>query len=342
MDYVHAQNPIPLYRIDELVGTPAYVEQASVITKEATRRLDRVAFADPRKREFPCYDAPSTYLSYAFLMGSEGTPDAQIVENIKEAAIVFGITADLEKIDVALAGVKSASVKTACFALPAGSVADHADTNFYPINDRIEIEGSAHQLMNDRNRMSAGLFHKAACAIFEATKQHRGCVIPLKVATAGVTRYPDFEHATKIASNRKFVVSQPEALELYQDLVKVASTEGADPEAVAALWEELDVKFGVKYANGIVDPYAAIYSGDPVAEVEKLANEIVLIADAPVPVSVIDALPDEGFTQRFSAKTAAALQTWKKEASAAKLSAGIADFDIEIQKEVLRLALANS
>jgi hypothetical protein len=342
MDYVHAQNPIPLYRIDELVGTPAYVEQASVITKEATSQLDRVAFADPRKREFPCYDAPSTYLSYAFLMGSEGTPDAQIVENIKEAAIVFGITADLEKIDVALAGVKSASAKVACFALPAGSVASHADTNFYPLNDSVEIEGSAHQLLNDRNRMSAGLFHKAAGAIVEAAKQHPGCVLPTKVATAGVARYPDFEHATKIASNRKFVVTSTEALELYQDLVKVASAPDADPEAVAALWEELDVKFGVKYANGIVDPYAAIYSGDPVAEVEKLANEIVLIADAPVPVSVIAALPDEGFTQRFSAKTATALQAWKKEASAAKLSAGIAGFDIEIQKEVLRLALANS
>ena len=387
MDYTIDQNPRPLYRIDELVGTPEYVEQAAVITKEATAGLAQVAFAHPTKREFPCFNKVSTYLSYAYLMGSTKSPDARLVENIKTAATAFGITADLEKIDAALANVKSASTPEMLFALPAGSVEKHADTNFYPLNDVVEVEASAHQLLNDRARMPAGLFHKAALAIVKAAANYSGCVLPAKVAAAGVDRYPDFEYATKIAANRKFVVKQPEALELYADLVKVASASDAEAEKIASLWEELDQSFGVKYEDGIVDPYAAIYSGTPKAEVEKLATEVVLIADVPVPVSVISRLPEEGFAQRFSAKTAAALVTWVKSASvfkgpisaigsaalagaqrimpprlpkspaagpagnittpagaylktASALSETIATFPIDVQKEVLRMALA--
>jgi hypothetical protein len=342
MDYVTSQNPKPLYRIDELVGTPAYVEQAPVITKEATEKLCNAAFAHPSKREFPCHTKVATYLSYAYLMGSTKTPDAKLVANIKSAGAAFGITADLEKIDTAVAGVKSASVPEKLFALPAGTVEKHADTNFYPLNDAIEIEASAHQLLNDRKRMSAGIFHKAATAIVKAAAQYPGCVLPEKVAAAGVDRYPDFEYATKIAGNRRFVVKHPEALELYADLVKVASASDADAEKVASLWEELDQRLGVKYENGIVDPYAAIYSGTPKAEVEKLASEVVIISDVPVPMSVIAKLPDEGFSQRFSAKTASQLLAWKKEAKAAVASARIAEFDGSVQKEVLRMALAEA
>ena len=340
MDFTQDQNPIPLYRIDELVGTPAYVEQTPVITKEATAHLDRVAFAHPSRREFPCHSKAATYLSYAYLVGSTKTPDEKIVANIKTAAAAFGITADLEKIDAALANVKSASAPEVLFALPAGSVEKHADTNFYPLNDQVEIEASAHQLLNDRSRMPAGLFHKAATAIMKAAAGYPGCVLPAKVAAAGVDRYPDLEYAAKIAGNRKFVVKQAEALELYADLVKVASASDAEAEKVASLWEELDQKFGVRYENGIVDPYTAIYSGTPKAEVEKLATQVVIIADVPVPLTVVAALPEEGFAQRFSAKTAAQLVAWKKSANAAIASARIAEFEVPVQKEVLRLALA--
>jgi len=340
MDFCTDDNPRPLYLIDELVGTPAYVEQTPVITKEATSHLNRVAFADPARREFPCHTAASTYLSYAYLRGSLGHQDERIASNIKAAATAFGITADIEKVDAALATVKAASVPEKKFALPAGSVEKYADTNFYPLNNLVEIESSAHQLLNDRTRMPVGLFHKAATAVVKASTAYPGCVLPAKVAAAGIERCPDFEYATKIAGNRKFVVRDPEALELYADLVKVASASDADAAKVASLWEELDTKFGVKYENGIVDPYTAIYSGIPVEEVEKLATQVVLIADVPVPLDVVTKLPEEGFAQRFSAKTAAKLVAWTKEAKAARSSACIAEFDVDVQKEVLRMALA--
>ncbi len=337
MDYQNDSNPKPLYRIDELVGTPEYVSTAEVITKEATSHLADIAFADPRRREFPCFNKVSAYLSFAYLKGA-GITNPKVEAIIKEAATMFGIQADIAKIEAALATVKSAAVSPPLFALPPGTT-KYAGTAFYPISNREEVEASAHQLLNDQERLTAGLFHKAAQAVVKAASAFPGCVLPAKVARAGVPRYPDIENAKQIAGNRRFEVKQADALELYQDIVKLAEA-GTEPQQVAEMWEELDQKFGVKYANGIVDPWTAVFSGTPVAELEKLAQEIVIIHNTPVPMQVVSGISDESLSQRFTKATATKLAEWKKQATAALRSEGIATFSPEIQKEVLRLALA--
>lgn len=340
MDFVSDQNPRPLYRVDALVGTPDWVASAPVITKDSLVKMAHVAFADPATREFPCFDKVSTYLSYAYLRGAS-CENPKVESKLRKAAQAFGISAEFEKIDTALNSVKQASAPTPNFALPAGSVKD-MNFNLYPINSREEIEHSAHQLLNDRSRMPVGAYYKAATACVKAAAAHPGTQLPQRIAIAGEERFPDFEYATKIASNRRFVVKDPEVLALYADLVKAAeSTSEVSPEDFAQLWVELDTTAGVKYANGIVDPYAAVFSGPTKAEVEKAAGEFAFVAEAPVPVSTLRSISEESLRQRFAKTTADNVIEWRKMA-AADITTKVAALERSVQRELLRLALAVS
>lgn len=339
MDFVSDQNPRPLYRIDALAGTPDWVTQAPIITTADTEKLASVAFADPVKREYPCFNKVATYLSYAYLRGTNQTrPDVEA--RVRKAGEAFGITAELDKIDQQLTQTKSATAAPVpLFALPAGSVKE-ANFNLYPINSREEIESSAHQLIHDRGRMPIGAYYKAAKAIVKAANQFPGTVLPAKVVEAGQDRYPNFEFAAKMAANRRFVVKDEQALVLYADLVKAAeATTDIDAEQFAELWSDLDRTYGVKYANGILDPYAALFSGPTKAEVEKMASTFAFVAETPVPMQVLQAIPETTLKQRFSTKTAEAFIGWRKLA-AADLTTKLAQLDRAVQRELLRIAVA--
>jgi hypothetical protein len=338
MDYVRDQNPRPLYRVDALAGTPDYVTQSPVITAEETEKLASVAFADPVKREFPCFDKVSTYLSYAYLRG-QSSPRPELTARVRQAGEVFGITADLDRVDSALGAAKSASAPVRVFALPAGSVKE-AKANFYPINDREEIEHAGRTLMNDRSRMPLQAFYTAARAIVKAASAIPGCVLPPRIERAGEDRYPDFNQAAKAAASRKFVVKDQEALELYAELVKAAeSTSELDAEKFAQLWADLDGTYGVKYAHGILDPWAAIFSGPTKHEVEKLASTFTFIAGSPVPMDALNAIPEEKLRQRLTKTAADNLLTWRKLA-AAEVTQHVSSLEMPVQKEILRLAAA--
>lgn len=338
MDYVSDQNPRPLYRIDALVGTPEYVNTAAIITPAQTEKLASVAFASRRDRTFPCFDKASTYLSYAYFCGAGGK-DAEVAGRIKQAGQFFGIAEDLAKIDQALSTEKSAAESGPKYALPAGSVAG-LSAQLYPINSREEVEASAHQLLHDIRRVPVAAFRKAATAMVKAAAEYPGTVLEARIVRAGTERFPDFGFAAKVASNRRFEVKAPEAIALYEDIVKAAATANEqDAEKFASLWAELDGRFGVRYENGIIDPWSAIFSGPTRQEVEKLASTFTFLADSPVPVSAVAAIPEEQLRHRLSAKSATALLATVKQGSAAALTALFATWEPEAQREVLQLAL---
>jgi hypothetical protein len=168
-------------------------------------------------------------------------------------------------------------------------------------------------------------------------------VLPDAVKAAGTLRYPDFEHAAAVASQRSFVVKDATDIETYKQVVKSAREEnGLDMSSWINTWLTLDRKHNVKYARGILDPYAAFYAGPTVDDVEKTASEIVFIADAAVPVTVVEKLPEDGIRQRFSKESAeriiGVVKTAKKNPE--KASEEIGALSRNGQKELLRLALA--
>ncbi|HSW48960.1 MAG TPA: hypothetical protein VLH09_02245, partial [Bryobacteraceae bacterium] len=95
-----------------------------------------------------------------------------------------------------------------------------------------------------------------------------------------------------------------------------------------------------EYRDGIVDPWAAIFSGPLKAEVEKLASEFVFLADAPVPRTTLDAIPAEKIAQHFTKATGEKILGWRKAAGAADITADAAQLEPAVQRHLLRLALA--
>jgi hypothetical protein len=104
------------------------------------------------------------------------------------------------------------------------------------------------------------------------------------------------------------------------------------------LWAELDAQQGVKYAHGILDPWAAIFSGPTREEVAKAASEFAFVGETPVPVATLQAIPEARLRECLSTKTASAFVTART--SAATLTAQLGAWDRPVQQEILRLALA--
>ncbi len=342
MDYVQDHNPKPLYRVEALLGgLPDYVATAEVLTKAATVGWTGNAFADPISREFPIFDKAATWLSYAYFRGAGRS--GQIATIIKAAGAHFGISEDLVKIDTALATQKQASAPEPVFALPAGSVADHPDTSFYPIGNSGDIEDSAMRLVNDRRNLSLNSFYKAATAIVEASKAFADVSLPEVVKVAGTRRTPDFKVAKEVALRRGRDVGDPEMAQLYADIVKAAE-EGTDSaEDLVEVWEELDAVAGVKYARGVVDPHAALFSGPTEEFMDKLASETLLIDDVLVPAAAIASIPRRTIEDRFLSAHATQVLEWQKLAAtnAPAANAKVQELGSATRTELIKLAVAH-
>lgn len=347
MDQTKDSNPLPLYRVEQLLpgGMPDYIKSAGIMTKESTAGLSALAFAYPASLEFPINTKTATYLSYAYFKGADGQ-NAEIERRIKNAAANFGITADLEAVDTALASVKAASAPEARYALPAGwsKEAGQETLAIYPINDREDIEASAHQLARDVDIVPTSVFHKAARVIVTEAAKY-GATLPAIVKTAGVDRYPDFEKAAIHLSSR-WDNLHPEAKELYQEIVKSAQESGSDDvDAFADMAVELDRAHGVKYGSGLhVHPYNAFYSGHAKSEVEKIASSTLFLLDVPVPVEAVSSISDDTINSHFSKNTAQALHSMRKLASTEPRRAELEfeKLDKGIQKEFVKLSAESS
>lgn len=339
MDQITDQNPVPLYRVDQLAGTPDFVLDSPVLGVEDVAKFASEAFADVARREYPIFNKAATWTSYAYFKGA-GKSDPLVEARILEAAVAHGIAADIEKIDNAFASTKSASADEIPHALPKGSLPDHPDFEVYPIKSASQIEDSARQLLSDRSRMPVELFYQAAYAITKAASAHSGLLIPDRVKEAGALRCPDYAHAALVAEQRAFVVKDQEALSAYSAAVKSASTrDDLDASEAIATWLKLDREHGVKYANGILDPIAAFYAGPKVEDVEKFASAHVFVKGVAVPAVDFLKLDDDVVSARFSKSAAEKIKAAIKQAATDPVAASVQidSFGDPTQKELLRL-----
>ena len=74
---------------------------------------------------------------------------------------------------------------------------------------------------------------------------------------------------------------------IYMDIVKSASNDKENLESYVNLFMDLDRVNKEDYSNGMLNPYEAFYSGVEKEEIEKAANDHVLLATVPVPVGEI-------------------------------------------------------
>ena len=111
MDVLHDSSHKTWYQIGNKYATliPDYAMDMPLLTKEAAATLPDTAFADTVHRRFPVDKQGATFLSAAYYADAKlrqalptGDYTKLVEANIKRAATIFGITADVDKIMTAV------------------------------------------------------------------------------------------------------------------------------------------------------------------------------------------------------------------------------------------------
>ncbi len=306
MDFVKDLNPKPIYLAAELGLMPDYVGDAAQLTSEDLAPLQKVAFADPGRREFPIHSKTATWLSAAYAMGI-GMTDPALLERITKAAAVFGITEDVTKLEAAFqAQIKTASAPERRYALV------HEGEGYFPINDAEEILESGRAIAKAARhrdlpillaRQSAMTLVKAARAAGIAEDLLPG------IRALGTDRLPNFDFAEVALGLRKAAGVTAEAMTLYRDLLDSAKSASAEEmDQFVALWADMDQANGLSYARGIPDPYASFYQdGEEAPDIDKLAAENVVIDDVMVPIMAIPVVSEDTVRKHFTKDAAEAI-----------------------------------
>lgn len=353
MDYVNDHSGRHLLRLDKSgADVPDFVKQASV-DEDAVAGLPSHVFADPVRREFPLDCPGHAYLAYAYCK-SACVQDAKVLNRVKEAMRLFGLTEHQVKLDVALdiPAEKSASTRRFACQLDFGDPDPTAEFSakkqggiqgFYPINSTDEVEASAIKLSNHKNRIPLPLFVEGARAVVKAAHDFGMPLrmIPTTILSYGEMRNPNLTVLEQEAEKRATKTGD----DIYLDLYKTAS---ADPEnlssdAYAELWYMADRKNSVSYYDRTMDPYLIFGSGEKVASADEAINNWTVIGKAPVPLRAVANLQEPTIRKSFSKAAADTLMAIVKQASTSRgpdITQSIARLDQRLQNALLRLIVA--
>ena len=177
MDFLTDQNPLPFYKAASAELFPDFA--AENWTQPAdVENLPRTAFADPARREFPVHTKVATLLSAIYAAGvplyvpDQAGDQAHIMEAIKSAAEVHGISEDVERVCDYFA---SFARKQASEATPDAFALKDGDVVFYPVKTATDVRSSGVGVANDfaDRRLPVGEAREAAMNIVKRATELR-------------------------------------------------------------------------------------------------------------------------------------------------------------------------
>lgn len=321
-DFIGINNPAIFAWADSHGLAPAWLKEASIPTEEDIQGLNKVAFANPYLREFPCHTKEATMMSAIW----DAANGAIVADNIKKFAEAHGIRTEVENVYNSFEAEQTKSAAITHTPHYAFVLTDDDGNDFafnYDISDKDNLIRSASALVDDfkshiidqhNMRKIAHIMVKTAAANGMDEKE-----LPIQVRLFGVNRLPDFGVARlKIAAlcDRKNIDFTPygQILDVTQDtmqkLAGTAETMELGDLTASAMWEA-----GLDYEkNGwsIEDnPYNLIFCGVPEDEFEKAANATVFVQDVAIPREAITSLSDEDIDARLSGKSACIVKAAK-------------------------------
>ena len=350
-DHVEDSNPTYLFKAAETLDIPDYVLGAPTTAKADVEGLPDRAFANPSDRLFPVNTKEAAVMSALCFYG-KGYRDSAIESNLKKAAGAHGILDLMSQIE----GVFNLKVKSASSDMPkfALAIEDGDSTRyFYPTQTEVELTQSARNLTKDAHadalplsfvRTAAQEMCKRAGELGLEPKKH----LPSAVVNLGEDRIPNFEVAKTAADRRKeFCGVDDEGYNLMCSAVegaKEAHFNGEDIEDFVEIFRMVDNAHHVKYSALIKDPYQAFFSGELREDVEKFANTIVFVADAPIPTEVMSSLKDEDIESNFRAEVADTIKIARdcSIGDAPQATQGLAGMSEHNSKTLLNLLLATA
>jgi len=357
-DYLRDQNPKSIIYVDDQGLTPAYVKQAAYPTLETTKNVHDNVFAYPGSRLLPLHTKEATFLSAAYFYGEQVKDDLAECK-IKRAAAAFEIEEDVHKVKDLFNQVlsKSASQTAATpYALTVEMSKSAGEQSFYPLGNAAELEASADQMSKDyhEGRLPLELYFDASRALVKAAKDLSvpSTKIPRSINQLGTPRVPDFEYATENLHLRKAAgYITAEQHDLYKEILQGASHEYdslptfSEKDEAMTKWAEaileVDRMHGLDklYGKQVKDAYSMLFSGPSYQEIEKAAGETLFVADQPLPLGALRAIPEKDISVRFTKPEAEKIHSWQKSASAFEVNRELALTDDGFQEELLRLAV---
>jgi len=271
---------------------PGFLQLATTLVPDAEALLpkiagphDSAAYADCGRKLFPIHTKDATILSAAYAKWASVELDEFTKSRLDQACEVFGVTLPDDGMP------KSAAAEAAPYGL---TVKDgSSESHHYPLHSGGAVAASSYELADDffvHHKLPPSWYREAAREICKAASVLGvpDALLQPDVVAAGTEVLPDFEKAAAYAKARSFGHAPPEAVEIYEDLVKCASENPADLDAVMDTIYDLDRSIGIHYSSILPDP-VAMFDGPLDADFQKAANAHVCIADVMVPAAEVSA-----------------------------------------------------
>jgi hypothetical protein len=361
-DFVSDSNPLPLYRAGLTLDLPDYLKDFAMPTVDDMQKLASSAFADRHGRLHPIYNKESVLLSGIYLAGT-GRLDSPVMDHVKQAAEIFGVSEDLRRIVEAIADQESPSqtkVASSDNERPTGdgysetSYAmlvegeDSVTRGYYPIRNEVQLTKSARAFYDDfvTGKFPADWAHQAAITIVKKANELglQREELPERVWVLGTERLPDFDTAEKMAKCRSYDGVADEGVDLYVELAKSARAayDMGEEDALGEylkLWSDLDTAHGVTYKNTYT-PQEAFFTGPSLDALRKAATEYVAVATVLVPAGCFRKQSAATISSHFRSEIAEVIDSAIKLAAAGDCptaSRYIEALDEGNQKELLKL-----
>jgi len=157
------------------------------------------------------------------------------------------------------------------------------------------------------------------------------------VREAGIDREADFEKAALFVQRRKLAGISPEALSIYQDIVKSASTEPEKLEEYMDLLHDMDRDHRIKYSSIQPNPCQLFYNGFSKQEIKRASIDNVIIGGVMVPGYEFNRIKEDDMRMHMGQPHAEFVMDMCKTASvdAAMASEMAAELPPEIHRVVL-------
>jgi hypothetical protein len=271
-----------IYSLLRDVDLPMYVKTAELDDHDTLQNLPKEAFAEPSRKIYPLNTPARTYVSNAFfgskkaemskIYGAQYT--SQIESSIKEAAEIFGISADLERYNNRLEKNASRSYTTRHlgeFEL------DGTEIKLYATKTAQDLIENAEHLNRHLKNYPFDWRVKMAQATVKLASKLSVDDIPDRILKYAGMYYPDFEKISSELWRRATKLKNPQHVEIYNKLAEDVQNI-TTVEEVMKLAETLHnienmegLYDNVKTAGILGDPVDAIFTKSIVKVAEDLS-----------------------------------------------------------------------
>lgn len=352
-DFTTLNNPRFLYTADLHEPYPDWVASQPIPTQEEFSKQASAAFADPARRLLPIGSKLATFYSALNVFAHCDKFSEATFERVKSACQFFDIEKEVAPYAELFAGhfEKSASATVP----PAGRFAvdtelDGQAIQLFPLNDELDIRQSARDLakMAFENRIGFSMLWSAAGEVVKAASEYGVLGLPDLIYRIGMERLPDLEKVAALLEGRERLVNEGDrevGKKIYQEIGSEASAGAIDPEEcmhkIAAADESLGVIPNYRRSSKFLPASEVVFSGRPIAHLDKLASENVLVLDKVlVPLGSIKNIDRRDLDYKLSKEAAAALGKVLDTDDAQDISLVVMNWGEADQKTLLRMAAA--